>query len=486
MKCGWLATVLAAVPLAGMLGCPVGPNFAPPRAPAANAYTRRGTPSRTVRADGQAQQFEPNAPVAADWWKLFRSPPMDARIDAAVSNNPTLQAAQSSLRASEDALRAGYGVFFPQVDATAGAARERFVLPGVSTAGRTFNLYTLGGTVAYTLDVFGGERRAIESEQAQVDAQRYLTAAAYLTLVGNVVNATIAEAAYAAEVAATRRLIAEERDQAQITAAQARAGTVAYAGELALEAQLAATEATLPVLEQKLAQTEHLLATLLGQEPPNWASPRVELSALSLPGELPLTLPSEVVRRRPDILAAEADLHRASAEIGVATAALFPSFTLSGSYGWNNTSLTDLIVPESRLWTLGAGLTAPLFHGGTLWFQRRAAGDAYQQALATYRQTVLSGLAQVADALRGLQHDAQQVAAQSRQYQAAQEGLRLAQVNYRAGLADYLQVLTANGQYEQATIGYIGGRAQRLQDTVALFVALGGGWWDAQHAVLGE
>ncbi|MFI5398947.1 MAG: efflux transporter outer membrane subunit [Candidatus Binatia bacterium] len=476
MKCRWLATVFAAVPFLSMLGCPVGPNFVPPQPPAASEYTRRGTPSGTVRADGQAQQFEPDAPVAADWWKLFRSPSVDARIDAAISNNPTLQAAQSSLRASEDALRTGYGVFFPQVNATVGATRERFGLSGVSTTKSTFSLYTLSGTVAYTLDVFGGERRAIESEQAQVDAQRYLTAAAYLTLVGNVVNATIAEAAYAAEVDATRRLIAEERDQAQITATQARAGMVPYAGVLALEAQLAATEATLPVLRQKLAQTEHLLATLLGQEPANWASPRVELSTLSLPGELPVTLPSELVHRRPDILAAEAELHRASAEIGVATAALFPSFTLSGSYGWNSTSLTDLVVPESRLWTLGAGLTAPLFHGGALWFQRRAASDVYQQALGTYRQTVLSGLAQVADVLRGLQHDAQQVAAQSRQYQASQEGLRLTEVTYRAGLVDYLQVLTANAQYEQAAISSIGGRAQRLQDTVALFVALGGGW----------
>ena len=486
MKYGWLAAVLVAVPLVGMLGCPVGPNFIPPPAPAENAYTHRGTPSGTVRADGQAQQFEASAPVTADWWKLFRSPEVDARIDAAVRNNPTLQAAQSSLRASEDALRAGYGVFFPQVDVTAGATRERFGLSGVSPTKSTFNLYTLSGSVAYTLDVFGGERRAIESQEAQAETQRDLTAAAYLTLVGNVVNATIAEAAYAAEVDTTRRLIAEERDQAEITAAQARAGTVPYANVLALEAQLAATEATLPVLRQKLTQTEHLLAALLGQEPASWASPRVELSSLSLPGELPLTLPSDLVHRRPDILAAEADLHRASAEIGVATAALFPSFTLSGSYGWNSTSVTDLIVPESRMWAIGAGLAAPVFHGGTLWFQRRAAIDTYQQALGTYRQTVLSGLAQVADLLRGLQHDAQQVAAQSRQYQAAQEGLRLTEVNYRAGTIDYLQVLIANAQYEQASISYIGGRAQRLQDTVALFVALGGGWWNATAAVLRE
>ena len=486
MKYGWVPIVLAGVALFGMSGCPVGPNFVPPRAPAGNAYTHQATPSRTARADGQAQHFEPNAPVVGDWWKLFRSPSVDARIDAAVSNNPTLQAAQSSLRASEDALRAGYGVFFPQVDVAAAATRERFGLAGVSTAKRTFSLYTLSGSVVYTLDVFGGERRAIESEQAQVEAQRYLTVTAYLTLVGNVVNATIAEAAYTAEVNATRRLIAEERDQAQITTAQARAGLVSYTGVLALEAQLAATEATLPVLRQKLTQTENLLATLLGKEPVNWASPRVELSTLSLPGELPLTLPSELVRQRPDILAAEADLHRASADIGVATAALFPSFTLSGSYGWNSTSLTDLIVPESRLWALGAGLAAPVFHGGTLWFQRRAAIDTYRQALSIYRQTVLNGLAQVADVLRGLQHDAQQVAAQSRQFHAAQEGLRLTEGNYHAGLVDYLQVLIANGQYEQATISYIGGRAQRLQDTVALFVALGGGWWDAKDVALGE
>jgi NodT family efflux transporter outer membrane factor (OMF) lipoprotein len=229
-----------------------------------------------------------------------------------------------------------------------------------------------------------------------------------------------------------------------------------------------------------------LLATLAGRAPAEWTLPAVELADLTLPGDLPVTLPSELVRQRPDILAAEAQLHSSSAAIGVATAALFPSFTLSGTAGLSNTSITDLLKGPSAFWSVGANITAPLFRGGTLWFQRKAAIDAYEQSLATYRQTVLSGLAQVADTLRALEHDAETVEAQSRALTAAEEALRLVQVNYEAGTANYLQVLIADGQYLQAKLGYLQARAQRFQDTVALFVALGGGWSNASEHLPGE
>jgi NodT family efflux transporter outer membrane factor (OMF) lipoprotein len=399
-------------------------------------------------------------------------------VTEALANNPTVQAAQASLRKSQDNLWAGYGVFFPQVDAGFAATRQQFSPArfGQSTAPSIFNLFTLSTTVSYTLDVFGGERRAVESLQAQVDFQHSTVLATYLTLSGNIVNAVIAQAAYGAQMQATEEFINLEQEQLRITEVQAQAGTVPYANVLSIQSQLAATAATLPPLKQKRNQTEHLLATLAGRAPAEWQLPPVGLADLTLPRDLPVTLPSELVRQRPDIRAAEAQLHSASAEIGVATAALFPSFTVSGTYGANNTALPDLLSSNSGFWSLGASLTAPLFHGGTLWFQRKAAMEGYQQSLATYRETVLNAFAQVADTLRALEHDAETLQAQSQALEAAGGALRLVQANYQTGLANYVQVLIADGQYQQAKLGYLQALAQRFQDTVALFVALGGGW----------
>lgn len=479
----WAALLLALV--LWLLGCAVGPDFVSPKPPETSGYTARALPQETTVADGRVQRFAPGGAVATDWWQLFDCPDLDGLIQQALAANPTLQAAQASLLQSEDQLRAGYAVFLPQVDVSGAASRQRTFAPSTNLPKKTFNLFTLAGTVEYALDIFGGERRAVESQGAQVDLQRYETAATYLTLVGNVINALIAEAAYSAQIDATRRLIEKEREQVQITDAQAGAGTVSYTGVLALETQSAAIEAQLPQLRQKRTQTRHVLATLLGQEPAVWRSSNVGLDALKVPQEVPVTLPSELVRQRPDILAAEAQLHSASAQIGVATAAMFPQITLSGSYGSASTSVADLFSGPAAAWAIGAALAAPVFHGGALWFQRRAAIDSYNQSLALYRQTVLVGLAQVADSLRALQHDATQVEAQSRQETAAHEALRLIDVSYRAGLANYLEVLVADAQYNQATIARIGGQAQRLQDTVALFVALGGGWWNAPDRILG-
>jgi NodT family efflux transporter outer membrane factor (OMF) lipoprotein len=247
---------------------------------------------------------------------------------------------------------------------------------------------------------------------------------------------------------------------------------------------LATFEATLPPLRQKLDQSIHLLATLAGRTPAEWTPPQINLADLTLPADLPVTLPSQFVRQRPDILAAEAQLHSASADIGVATAALFPSFTLSGSYGFNSTSIGNLLKSGSSIWSLGANVAAPLFHGGTLWFHRKAAIEAYQQSLAVYNQTVLSAFAQVADTLWALEHDAEALRSQSQALDASGEALRLIRVNYQAGTVNYLQILVADYQYHQAKIGYLQAQAQRLQDTVALFVALGGGWWNAKENLL--
>ncbi len=463
--------------------CAVGPDFVRPERPASQRYAYEQEPIGTIAAQGGAQHFEHGAKIAADWWRLFSCPKLDAVVGQSIANSPTLQAAQAALRQSEDNLRAGYGIFYPQLGASFQPTRQQFSPTrfGSTVSPTIFSLYTLSTTVSYVLDVFGGERRTVESLGAQVDVQYYNAQGAYLTLSGNIVNAIVAEAAYAAEIQATERIIGFLNEQARITEAQARAGTVPYANLLSIQSQLATTEATLPPLRQQLAHTRHLLATLAGEAPADWAPPQIAFSELTLPRDLPVSLPSDLVRERPDILVSEAQLHSASAQIGVATAALFPSFTLNANYGWNSTSLSTLFGSSAAFWTLGAALATPLIQGPTLWYQRRAAIDAYQQALANYRQTVLAALAQVADALEALQHDAQTLSAQSLALDTSAQALHLIQANYQAGTVSYLQVLTADYQYQQARLGYIQAMGQRFQDTGALFVALGGGWWNASE-----
>jgi NodT family efflux transporter outer membrane factor (OMF) lipoprotein len=469
--------------LISLAGCAVGPDFVRPAPPAVDHYTQGTEPTGTIPADGQAQRFAKGATVPADWWRLFNSAKLDAVINEAIAGNPNLQAAQASLRQSQDNLRAGYGVFFPQLDAGFGASRQKSSPAGTgsSSPGTIFNLFTLSATVSYALDVFGGERRAVEGLQAQVDVQRATAQGTYLTLLGNVENTVIAQAAYREQIKATEQIIGLLKEQIGITEKQVRAGIVPYANVLSLQSQLASSEALLPPLKQNLSHAGHLLATLVGRAPAEWTTPLVDLSDLTLPGELPVSLPSELVHQRPDILAAEAQLHSAGTEIGVATAALFPNFTLNGSYGQNSMVLDTLFKSGGNFWSLGADVTAPLFHGGTLWFKRKAALEGYQQALATYRQTVLGAFAQVADTLRALEHDAEALHAQSQALKTAEESLRLIQANYQAGIVNYLQILIANGQYHQARIGYLQAQAQRMQDTVALFVALGGGWHGADE-----
>jgi len=477
---GWKLSV--GVAAAALLGaCAVGPDFVQPASPTVERYTRAPLPVATMVADGQAQRFTAGSDLTADWWRLFKSEPLDALVRQALADNPTLAAAQASLEQSEDSLRAGYGVFFPQIDAGLNATRERS-LPlanGLQTAGTVFNVVTLSGTVSYALDVLGGKRRAVESLQAQADYQRNLSRAAYLTLSANVVDTSIARAAYAAEIRATRELIGLEIQQLAATEVQFNTGTVSYAGVLSIRSLIAANQAALAPLEQKLSQSEHLLATLEGLPPAQAKLPEIELAQLSLPLDLPVSLPSELVRQRPDILAAEAQMHAASANIGVATAAMFPSISLSGSYGGAGTSFGNLAADSIKFWSVGPSVTLPLFQGGSLWFGRKAAMDSYRQSQANYRQTVLSAFAQVADSLKALEHDAQALDAQSETQRDAAAALDLVQVNYRAGMVSYVDVLTADVQYHQAILTYLQAVAQRQQDTVALFAALGGGWWHA-------
>ena len=468
------------------IGCAVGPNFERPEAPTQQQYVPHQA-AATSPADSLVQRFETDAGVPTNWWTLYGSPQLNAVMNDALTNNANLAAAQASLRHSQELLRAGYGVFFPQLDGNGSADRRRFSGQqfGINTTS-VFNLFTLQSTVSYALDVWGGERRQIEALQAQADVQRYTLAGTYLSLTGNIVNTIVARAAYRAQIEKTEELVKLEAEQVDITTAQAKAGTIPWVNLLAIKSQLAALQATLPPLRQKHDQADHLLAALAGHTAADWTAPNVDLAEIKLPLDLPATVPSELVRQRPDILTAEASLHQASAEIGVATAALLPSFTLSANAGLNSKNIADLFMSSSGFWAFGGGLTAPLFHGGTLWYQRKAAFEAHQQAFEQYRQTVLGAFQQVADALQGLGNDAELVRAQSDQLAASGEQLHLIQLNYQAGTANYLQVLLADGQYHQAVIGHLQAQAQRLQDTAALYLALGGGWQGNEARVEGK
>lgn len=456
--------------LLALTGCAVGPDFVRPDPPGVDRYVPEEQTLTIVPVNGQVQHFAPDAEVVANWWRLFKSPKLDALVQEAIDHNQSLQAAQASLRRSQENLRAGYGIFYPQIDLAAGLSRQRFSAARFgSPASSIFNLLTMSATVSYALDIFGGQRRAVEGLGAQRDFQRYTVLATYLTLTGNIVNTVVARAAYAAQIAATRQLIGIQQEQIALAETQVKSGIAAYASVVDLKAKLAALQATLAPLEQKHSQAEHLLSALTGHAPGERALP---------PADLPMSLPSQLVRQRPDILAAEATVHENSANIGVATAELLPSFTVSGTYGQNTRNLADVFMSSGNFWSVGGNIVAPLFRGGTSWLHRKAAIAAYQQSLASYKQTALDALAQVADILLALEHDAEALRSYAQQLDLTQESVRLAQTNYQAGLADYLHVLSIKSQFFQAKLVYLQAQAQRLQDTAALFVALGGGWWN--------
>lgn len=477
------------IPLLMILAaCAVGPDFVRPAAPEVDRYTPEGGSQTTVVAAGQAQRTLPGLALQEDWWHLFGSASLDALVQQAIHANANLEAAQASLRQSRNNLSAGYGVFFPQVSAGFSATRQRSapIQLGQASSGAVYNLVTLSGSMGYTLDVFGGDRRIVEGLRAQVDARRYAERAAFLALTANVVNTAIARAAYAEQIRVTEQLIELQEQQRRGIEIQVRAGTVPESDVLAIRALLAANRATLAPLQQHLSQAEHLLAILTGGLPANAVLPDIGFTTLTLPTDLPISVPSELVHQRPDILAAEAQLHVASANIGVATAAMFPSLTLNADYGTASNGIGKLLGSGAPFWGIGPSLNIPLFRGGSLWYGRKAAIDAEQVSQAAYREVVLEAFGQVADALTAIVRDAQALQAQEEAHHVTGEALRLLQANYGAGLVAYVDVLVADVQFHQASIAYLQAAAQRQQDTVALFVALGGGWRETSATIPAE
>lgn len=480
--------LLAAVGCAALLpaACTVGPDFAPPRPGDVDRYTAEWP--EPASAAGASQRFSADARLPADWWRLFGSPALSALVERALAASPTLQAAEATLRASRDNLRAGEGVFYPQASAGVAATRERVapVQQGASLPGGVFDVASANVGISYAFDLSGGQRRAVEGLRALADAQHFETRAAYLALTANVVDTAIARAAYAAEVRLSDELIAMQLDQLRAIEAQVRAGTASQAAALAQASLVAASRAARAPLRQRLDQAGHLLAQLVGAPPAGAALPEIDFDSLVLPAELPLSLPSALVRQRPDLRAAEARLHAASAEIGVATAALLPNLTLGAAYGRAGATVGGLLGAAGEpFWSIAPAVAAPLWRGGTLRAQRQAAIDTYAAQEAQYRQTVLAAFAQVADALRALQHDADALDAQLASRRAAGDALRLLRANAQAGLVAGVDVLAADVLLRNAALGALQAAAQRQQDTVALFAALGGGWWNAPEAADG-
>ena len=481
----YVPVVLFGVVLCELAACAVGPDFVRPEAPQVTSYVK---PNLLDPSGIGVPKIESGAVVPGDWWKLFQSPQIDAMVQQSLVHNPTLEAAVATLHQSQHIVQAGYGVFFPQVDAGFGGARERSapLEQGLATRSSIFNVVTLSGSVGYTLDLFGGERRAQEGLIAQSEYQRYASKAAYVTLAENVVDAAIARAAYEAQIRATEQLIALQQEQLEATKAQVKAGTASYSAELSIRNLIASSQANLAPLKQQISQTENLLATLQGKFPTEASLPEIDLETLMMPSSLPVSVPSELVRQRPDILQSEAQLHAASANVGVATAAMYPSISVTGSVGQVGTSLGNLSAENGRFWSIGPTISIPLFRGGSLYYGREAALDAFQIAQANYRQTVLTAFAQVATSLQALEHDAQLLQAQTEARRDASEALQLVQKNYETGMVAYLDVLSADVLYHQANIGYLQAIAQRDQDTVALFVAMGGGWWNLPDQTAGS
>lgn len=473
-----LATALIA-------GCSVGPNFAPPAPPAAaasaSAYTPTPVPAQSASAPGLAgasQHLSMGQDIPALWWTLFRSPALDQLIQSALVQSPNLAAAQAALRNAQETLGAQTGALqYPNVSAQLAGERERntsLTGPGLAT----YNLYNASVNVSYSLDLFGANRRTLEGLAATVDYQNFQVEATYLTLVSNVVTTAIREASYRAQLQATLEVLALQEKQQSVVDAQFNAGAIAKSAVLQQRTQLAQTRATLPPLEKALAQTRHQLSVLVGKLPSELGVPEFELASIQLPEDLPVTLPSELVRQRPDIRASEALLHQASAQVGVATANQYPQINLTASVGSVALRAGDLFSSGTGIWSLAGAVTEPIFNGGALAGRKRAAEAAYDQASANYRATVLGAFQNVADALRAIDADATALRAQAEAEALARDTLDLSTRQYQFGAISYLALLDVQRSYQQTHIALVQAQAARLADTAALFQALGGGWWN--------
>ena len=465
---------------AGLAGCAAGPDWKTPAPPADTAYQASAA---AETAGNAAQAIRPGAKIAADWYYLLGSTELDALVNRALIASPTLAAARARFQAARHDLEAVSGSRFPAIDVGAGASRNRGngARVGIDNPlfSNEFNLYTANVSVSYALDLSGGEGRAVEESAAEARLAHNRMIGAQVSLVDNVVLAALQLAALQDEIAASRRIVALEQRTLDLTQAREQAGSVSLSDVLRARSSLASAQARLPELEKSVTAVSTRLAALVGDTPHAFKAPDLSLGDFTLPRNLPLSLPSTLVRQRPDILAAQAQLHAASAAVGVATANLYPHITLTADYGTQSNSISDLFKPPATVWGIGASLLYPLFHGHALRARQAAAKSRFNAAYADYRQTVLTAFSQVASVLGALEQDADVLQAREQALADAAASRRLVLAQYRAGAAGYTDVLSSEQAYQLALIDHIQAVSARFQDTAALYQALGGGWWNA-------
>jgi NodT family efflux transporter outer membrane factor (OMF) lipoprotein len=475
------AGVLASITLGLLSGCTVGPHYHAPAAPTVATYTPDPQPATTVSsggAAGGAQHLGPSTDIPAQWWTLFQSPELDRMVREALANSPTLAQATARLKEAQEESNARTGqTKYPSVSASISAQREQvdlatFGVPFPSPP--PFGLLNGSVAVSYALDLFGANRRLVEGLNAQVDYQNWQLEGARLMLAGNVVSAAIRQAQLRSQIDLTRQMLALQQQQLAITEQRVAAGGQPQYAISQQRTLVEQTGAAIPPLEQQLDVVDHQLATLIGKPPAEAHIDAITLDQLHLPEELPVSLPSSLVRQRPDIRAAESLMHQASANVGVATAALYPQITLSGSFGAIGTSFTT----GGQVWNFGAALAQPIFNGGALRAEKRKEMAAYEEAGANYQQVVLTAFEQVADSLRAVEHDAQTLQALTAAAEQAEATYAVAAQRYTAGGISHLSLLDAQRAYLQTSLDRTSSAASRYSDSAALFEALGGGWWN--------
>jgi NodT family efflux transporter outer membrane factor (OMF) lipoprotein len=475
--------LIAMLALALVSGCAVGPDFQRPAAPTVDGYTRQPltTTNSAEIPGGEEQRFVNGQDISHQWWTLYQSPQLNALIDRAIKNNPNLVAAQAALRQAVELVYAQQGSFFPTIQTNFSPSRQgasAALSPPLSTNQLLYNLFTAQVTVGFVPDVFGLNRRQVESLKGQADAKRFELDAAYLTLTSNVATGAIQEASLRAQIAAADEIIAIATKSLALVRRQFELGAVAGLEVAAQESALAQVKQVLPPLQKQLEQNRNLLTALAGSFVGDDTLEQFELAALHLPEELPVSLPSKLVEQRPDVRAAEAQMHSASADIGVAIANRLPQFTINAGYGGTATKFSQMFANGNPFWSLVGNVAQTLFAGGTLMHRQRAAEAAFEQAAAQYRSTVITAFQNVADTLYALQADAESLQAAVLAERATKRTLDLTLKQQELGYTNYLALLSARQVYQQALITRVQAQANRFADTAALFQALGGGWWN--------
>jgi NodT family efflux transporter outer membrane factor (OMF) lipoprotein len=464
---------------AALASCAVGPNFHQPAPPASAGYLHPSSDAAPVQAQSQdLQNVAPGAELAGQWWQLFHSIELDEVVRGSIAASPTLAAANATLAQAREEVIVARGAFFPSVSAVAGAQRSGNGQVRTAGGGTSANLFSIGLSTSYSPDIFGGTRRAVEQQLALADVQRNQLAAAYLTLTGGVVNEVLIIASTRLQITTAEELIAGDRKNLAMTQREFDVGIVPRSDVLTADSQLAADLTQLPSLHKQLDQAYDELAVLAGSAPSGWQVQPFDIDKFTLPRDIPVSLPARLVRQRPDVLAAEAQLHAASAAIGVAVAQEFPDISLSGSLTREALTAADLFHQFNTLWAVGGSLAQPIFKGGALRAQARAARDAFKAEAATYQAVVLEALGQVADDLWALQYDAQTLTVDRHSMQVASEALKLQQKSYSVGTTTVLNLIAAERTYAQARLSYVSARVQQFTDSASLLTALGGGWWD--------